>query len=250
MADTARIGDKYNEWSDETPSLETILTLISIYWFTDCYPSSIYIYRYVSRVELELQCFFPCDIGSLVPAMNNAKDRCIGRVLIDVGIRSEETRAGKRSPDQHPDGVLGLPGRAGTYACPLGGCAEQSGLVQGAHRGRSGVKLRGRGTGEEEIGRRHTDTGFELMCFREATLRPSKSPNLCGLISKTSSRLLGPRGRRERTRDRRCKSTRTGSGIFKRVSGKRAVNGRTCMREVSDYERWSMKGREQSDFSF
>lgn len=36
------------DWSDETPSIETILGNVSLYWFTGCYPSSIYPYREVS----------------------------------------------------------------------------------------------------------------------------------------------------------------------------------------------------------
>ncbi|KAG6361728.1 hypothetical protein INS49_009956 [Diaporthe citri] len=39
------IGEKMIEWSDETPSIETILGNVSLYWFTGCYPSSIYPYR-------------------------------------------------------------------------------------------------------------------------------------------------------------------------------------------------------------
>ncbi|OCF44445.1 hypothetical protein I317_01705 [Kwoniella heveanensis CBS 569] len=40
------IGEKFLTWSDEDPSLDTILTFISLYWFTDTYPSSIWNYRY------------------------------------------------------------------------------------------------------------------------------------------------------------------------------------------------------------
>lgn len=41
----AWIGEKMIDWSDETPSIETILGNVSLYWFTGCYPSSIYPYR-------------------------------------------------------------------------------------------------------------------------------------------------------------------------------------------------------------
>ncbi|WVW79125.1 hypothetical protein I302_101090 [Kwoniella bestiolae CBS 10118] len=40
------IGEKFVEWSDETPPLDTILTFISLYWFCDTFPSSIFSYRY------------------------------------------------------------------------------------------------------------------------------------------------------------------------------------------------------------
>ena len=42
-----RLGEKYMEWSDITPSLETILSFTTLYWLTDTYPSSIYTYRWV-----------------------------------------------------------------------------------------------------------------------------------------------------------------------------------------------------------
>ncbi len=44
-----RIGEKYLEWSDIKPSLETILTFTTLYWLTDTYPSSIYTYRWISH---------------------------------------------------------------------------------------------------------------------------------------------------------------------------------------------------------
>lgn len=37
------------DWSDETPSIDEILGNVSIYWFTGCYPSSIWPYRGVSN---------------------------------------------------------------------------------------------------------------------------------------------------------------------------------------------------------
>ncbi|WWC73311.1 uncharacterized protein I206_107278 [Kwoniella pini CBS 10737] len=40
------IGEKFLEWSDESPSLEIILNFINLYWFTDTYPSCIFTYRY------------------------------------------------------------------------------------------------------------------------------------------------------------------------------------------------------------
>jgi microsomal epoxide hydrolase len=40
-----RIGEKFLEWSDEDPPLDTILTNVSLYWFTGGFPRSIYSYR-------------------------------------------------------------------------------------------------------------------------------------------------------------------------------------------------------------
>lgn len=42
-----RIGEKMIVWSHVTPSLQEILDNVSLYWFTGCYPTSIWIYRTV-----------------------------------------------------------------------------------------------------------------------------------------------------------------------------------------------------------
>lgn len=42
---TCRVGEKLVEWSDATPPLETILEMISLYWFTDTISRSLYPYR-------------------------------------------------------------------------------------------------------------------------------------------------------------------------------------------------------------
>jgi hypothetical protein len=41
--DSARIGEKFLDWSDprQPPSLDTILGMVSLYWFTSCFPQSI-----------------------------------------------------------------------------------------------------------------------------------------------------------------------------------------------------------------
>lgn len=40
-----RIGEKMLEWTDEDPSLDEILTNISLYWFSGCFPSCLGVYR-------------------------------------------------------------------------------------------------------------------------------------------------------------------------------------------------------------
>ncbi|KAH9870016.1 hypothetical protein J1614_006938 [Plenodomus biglobosus] len=47
LAQLAWIGEKFLAWSDPstTPSLNTILADVTLYWLTDCYPTSIYFYR-------------------------------------------------------------------------------------------------------------------------------------------------------------------------------------------------------------
>jgi len=47
VAQLGWIGEKFLAWSDPstTPSLNTILTDITLYWLTGCYPTSIYTYR-------------------------------------------------------------------------------------------------------------------------------------------------------------------------------------------------------------
>jgi microsomal epoxide hydrolase len=45
LATLAWIGEKMLEWTDDDPSLDTILTNVSLYWFTSCFPSCLYPYR-------------------------------------------------------------------------------------------------------------------------------------------------------------------------------------------------------------
>lgn len=51
----AWIGEKYLEWSDENPSIETILEAVSLYWFTDTFPTSIFAYREVRNKVLSTE---------------------------------------------------------------------------------------------------------------------------------------------------------------------------------------------------
>lgn len=39
------IGEKYLAWTDEDPPLDTILESVTLYWLTECYPTSIWPYR-------------------------------------------------------------------------------------------------------------------------------------------------------------------------------------------------------------
>jgi len=41
----AWIGEKFLDWTDEDPSLDTILTAVTLYWVTETFPRSIYPYR-------------------------------------------------------------------------------------------------------------------------------------------------------------------------------------------------------------
>jgi hypothetical protein len=47
-----RIGEKLLEWSDENPSMDEILTNVSIYWFTNSISTSFYPYREVRALRL------------------------------------------------------------------------------------------------------------------------------------------------------------------------------------------------------
>jgi len=47
LALLAWIGEKFLAWSDEDPSLETILESVTLYWLTETFPTSIYPYRAV-----------------------------------------------------------------------------------------------------------------------------------------------------------------------------------------------------------
>lgn len=39
------LGEKYLDWSDESPSLDEILKSVSLYWLTECFATTIYPYR-------------------------------------------------------------------------------------------------------------------------------------------------------------------------------------------------------------
>jgi len=53
MAQLAWIGEKFMAWTDPstTPSVNTILSDITLYWLTGCYPTSIYTYREGKKVK-------------------------------------------------------------------------------------------------------------------------------------------------------------------------------------------------------
>jgi Fe-S-cluster formation regulator IscX/YfhJ len=42
-----RIGEKFRDWSDTTPSLDKILEAVTLYWLTSTFPRAIYPYRAV-----------------------------------------------------------------------------------------------------------------------------------------------------------------------------------------------------------
>ncbi|KAF1844323.1 alpha/beta-hydrolase [Cucurbitaria berberidis CBS 394.84] len=52
VAQLAWIGEKFLAWSDPstTPSLDTILADITLYWLTECFPTSIYTYREAKKL--------------------------------------------------------------------------------------------------------------------------------------------------------------------------------------------------------
>ncbi|KAM0250772.1 hypothetical protein ACHAP5_001989 [Fusarium lateritium] len=49
------IGEKFRDWTHEDPSLQEILTSVSLYWLTDTFPTAIYPYR---------QAFAPSNVGA------------------------------------------------------------------------------------------------------------------------------------------------------------------------------------------
>lgn len=51
VAILAWIGEKFLDWTDEDPSLDTILEAVSVYWFTNCAATCIYPYRQVRSVK-------------------------------------------------------------------------------------------------------------------------------------------------------------------------------------------------------
>ncbi|TGZ82535.1 alpha/beta-hydrolase [Ascodesmis nigricans] len=63
LALLAWVGEKYLDWTELDPPIESILELVSLYWFTETYPTSIYAYR---------QIFTATDHGDLT-AQNKIK---------------------------------------------------------------------------------------------------------------------------------------------------------------------------------
>lgn len=51
-----RVGEKFLLWSDDDPSLDTILESLSLYWFTDTISTSFYCYRDVSPTAVAQAC--------------------------------------------------------------------------------------------------------------------------------------------------------------------------------------------------
>lgn len=44
-ADKSRIGEKFQSWSDTDPTIDEVLDDVTLYWFTDSFPRSIFPYR-------------------------------------------------------------------------------------------------------------------------------------------------------------------------------------------------------------
>lgn len=68
-----QIGEKFLDWSDEDPSLDEILTSVTLYHLTDSFATSIYTYRDVRFTSLSLFPFgflrsVPCHCPVLTPA--------------------------------------------------------------------------------------------------------------------------------------------------------------------------------------
>ncbi|KAF2189179.1 epoxide hydrolase-like protein [Zopfia rhizophila CBS 207.26] len=78
LALLAWIGEKMLEWTDDDPSLDTILTNVSLYWFTQGFPRSIYPYRkliYGPRAEPPYVqkplgfSWFPMELGPMIKSL-------------------------------------------------------------------------------------------------------------------------------------------------------------------------------------
>ena len=73
LAILAWIGEKFLDWTDEDPPLDAILESVSLYWFTESFPSSLFVYRELfaimagtKYVEKPLGVsWFPKDLGSM-----------------------------------------------------------------------------------------------------------------------------------------------------------------------------------------
>jgi microsomal epoxide hydrolase len=54
LALLAWIGEKFLEWSDQDPPLDTILESVTLYWLTETLPRAIYPYREVSHLSIPI----------------------------------------------------------------------------------------------------------------------------------------------------------------------------------------------------
>jgi hypothetical protein len=44
----SRIGEKFLDWTDVDPSIDTILEAVTLYWLTQCAHTNLWSYRHVS----------------------------------------------------------------------------------------------------------------------------------------------------------------------------------------------------------
>jgi microsomal epoxide hydrolase len=69
-----RSQEKFLAWSDPrtTPSLDTILTDITLYWLTDCFPTTIYTYRQEKKMDIVNKpsgySYFPYELAPIPQA--------------------------------------------------------------------------------------------------------------------------------------------------------------------------------------
>ncbi|KAJ4339928.1 hypothetical protein N0V87_002866 [Didymella glomerata] len=74
IAQLAWIGEKFLAWSDPrtTPSLDTILADITLYWLTDCFPTTIYTYRQEKKMDIVNKpsgySYFPYELAPIPQA--------------------------------------------------------------------------------------------------------------------------------------------------------------------------------------
>ena len=98
-----RIGEKFQEWADDQYPipLDDILAGVTLYWLTECYPSSIYIYRDLPNLRHPhpgtkplAYSYFPAEISGM-PAI-----WC--RQLIPGIVRYEHDRGGHFAALEQP----------------------------------------------------------------------------------------------------------------------------------------------------
>ena len=66
-----RVGEKFLDWSDVDPSLDTILETVSLYWLTETFPRSVYPYRSVR----------PLRVGITSPDLLKSLEHTLRKVL-------------------------------------------------------------------------------------------------------------------------------------------------------------------------
>lgn len=66
MALLAWLGEKFNSWSDEPPSLDQLLETVTIWWLRESFPTSIWAYSEILTGELRTPSSETKNLGTCI----------------------------------------------------------------------------------------------------------------------------------------------------------------------------------------